>query len=119
MLGLGGGPPVELDYASAADAVELLPTLALLIRALSPFPGARTTRGGEILKILSARDGKKTAAQGGMPGEISELTSNGFRVTSGEGSLVVQRVHPAGRNVMSGADYLKGYRLEKGERLGV
>jgi len=92
--------------------------LALLIRALSPFPGARTTRGGEILKILSARDGKKTAAQGGMPGEISELTSNGFRVTSGEGSLLVRRVHPAGRNVMSAADYLKGYRLEEGERLG-
>ncbi|MCJ7751391.1 MAG: methionyl-tRNA formyltransferase, partial [Armatimonadetes bacterium] len=27
--------------------------LAFLIRALSPFPGARTTRQGEILKILS------------------------------------------------------------------
>jgi methionyl-tRNA formyltransferase len=93
--------------------------LALLIRALSPFPGARTTRQGEILKILSARDGKKTAAQGGMPGDISELTSEGFWVSSGEGSLLVRRVHPAGRKVMSAADYLKGYRLEKGERLGV
>jgi len=93
--------------------------LALLVRALSPLPGARTTRDGEILKILSARGGKKTAAQRGMPGEIIEFTSDGFWVTGGEGALLVRRLQPAGRNVMSAADYLKGYRLEKGERLGV
>ena len=111
-------PPIEreelvIDWSKSAG------DLALLVRALSPFPGARTTREGEILKVLSARKGKKTAAQGGISGEIIEFTSDGFWVSSGEGSLLIRRVHPAGRNIMSAADYLKGYRLEKGERLGV
>jgi len=104
-------PPIEpaelvIDWANPARDV------ANLVRALSPMPGARTTRRGQML-------GKKTVTQRGMPGEISELTKDGFWVSSGEGSLLIRRVHPAGRNAMSAADYAKGYRLQKGERLGV
>ncbi|HUU53911.1 MAG TPA: methionyl-tRNA formyltransferase [Armatimonadota bacterium] len=110
-------PPIRreelvIDWRRPAGEV------ACLVRALSPRPGARTSRAGEILKVLSAGECKKTAGPGGMPGEIMELRNDGFSVTSGDGFLSVKRVQPAGRKVMPAADYLKGYRLEKGERLG-
>lgn len=108
-----GREELRIDWGKSAT------NLALLVRSLSPAPGARTTRRGEILKILAAEGGKKKAAQGGMPGEISELTNDGFWVNTGEGALLVRRVHPAGRNIMSAADYVMGYRLQEGERLGV
>ena len=89
-----------------------------LVRALSPRPGARTMRGGEVLKILRARAGKTDEGQGGIAGEIMESNSEGFWVTTGEGCLLVLCVQPAGRRPMSATDYLKGYRLKRGERLG-
>lgn len=92
--------------------------LAALVRALSPRPGARTTREGTILKLLGARLGKKGEGRGGIPGRIMEVTSDGFWVATGDGRLLVTRVQPAGRKPMSASDYLKGYSLPEGGRLG-
>ncbi len=130
LIGRGAAPRLPQDhdraiYAPPIRGGELVidwsrpaAELARLVRALSPRPGARTTRDNEILKVLSARDGKNAAGRGGIPGEVIEFTSDGFWVAAGDASLLVTRVQPAGRKAMSAADYLKGYRLEKGERLG-
>jgi methionyl-tRNA formyltransferase len=48
-----------------------------------------------------------------------ESGSDGFLVVTGDGCLLVLRVQPAGRKVMSAADYVKGYRLRREERLGL
>jgi methionyl-tRNA formyltransferase len=92
--------------------------LCRLIRAMSPRPGARTLRGGEQLKVLSAREGKNAGAERGIAGQVMELTSDGFWVTTGRGRLLALSVQPAGRRLMSAADYANGYRLRPGERLG-
>jgi methionyl-tRNA formyltransferase len=110
-------PPItpedrELDWNG--EAVEL----AHQIRALAPVPGARTTRRGGFLKVLATRPGKYETGGGGIPGEIMELSSDGFLVATGQGYLLVLRVQPAGRTAMSATDYLKGYPVEIGERLG-
>ncbi len=126
----GAGPRIpqndeQATYAPAIGKDELVidwggraETLGRLIRALSPRPGARTTRSDEMLKILGARQGKKAAGEGGIPGRIMELGSDGFWVATGDGCLLVTRVQPAGRRAMSAPDYVKGYRLRAGERLG-
>ena len=101
-----------IDWGQPAAAV------ANLIRAFSPRPGARTTRAGELLKVLSAQEGKNPGAGRGMPGVVMEVTSEGFWVAAREGCLLVARVQPAGGKVMVAADYVKGYRLRPGERLG-
>jgi methionyl-tRNA formyltransferase len=115
----------EATYAPPIRREELVmdwgrpaAVLAGLVRALSPRPGARTTRRGQLLKVLAAADEKKPGAGGGTPGGVMELTSEGFWVSAGDGWLLVVRVQPAGRNVMTAADYLKGYRLQLGEVLG-
>jgi methionyl-tRNA formyltransferase len=136
------GPPITagdlvMDWRRPAEE------LARQVRALSPRPGARTTRGGEMLKVLSARaemgasGGLRGAAGGGcggfgaaekngcggggIPGQVMESGSDGFRVAAGDpptGRLLVLRVQPAGRKAMSAGDYVKGYRLRREERLG-
>jgi methionyl-tRNA formyltransferase len=47
-----------------------------------------------------------------------EFSNDGFVLMTGDGCLLVLRVQPAGRKAMSAADYLKGYRLQRGNRLG-
>jgi methionyl-tRNA formyltransferase len=136
-------PPITaddltIDWSRPADE------LARLVRAFSPKPGARTMRGGDMLKVLSARavprsaladrDGgppkanvtcgaglatKKASGEGGIPGQVVESGNDGFFVVTGEGCLLVLRVQPAGRKAMSAADYVKGYRLGREERLGL
>ena len=127
----GDAPRLPQDRSQATFAPPITPadltldwtrpalTLARQVRALAPRPGARTTRRGELLKVLHAHPGKNHAHGGGIPGQIMEFSSDGFRVTTGEGVLVVTGVQPAGRTSMAAADYLKGYRLEQGERLGL
>ncbi len=110
-------PPIrreELMIKWAKTAEEL----AWTVRALSPHPGARTTRKGEVLKLLRAKPVKTGDGQGGIPGRIMEFSSEGFSVATGNGWLLVLCVQPAGRRTMSAADYLKGYHVAQGERLG-
>jgi methionyl-tRNA formyltransferase len=111
-------PPIRRDEL-LIDWRRPAGELARLVRALSPRPGARTTRAGTLLKVLSARDGKNAGEEGGIAGQIMELTSEGLWVAAGEGRLLVLSVQPAGRRVMAAADYSNGYRLQAGERLGV
>ena len=111
-------PPIEpsdlvIDWERPAAQI------LRMVRAFAPRPGARSTRSGEILKVLSAREEKKADLQGGIPGQIMEFTDEGFVVTTGEGGLLVLRVQPAGRKAISAADYVRGYRLQRGERLGM
>ena len=111
-------PPIrreELVMDWGRSAVEL----ERMVRAFSPRPGARTTRGGKLLKVLAARADKKAGGGGGIPGLIVEAIPDGFAVDGGSGRLLVLRVQPAGRTPMSAADYVKGHRLASGERLGV
>jgi methionyl-tRNA formyltransferase len=110
-------PPIRreelvIDWGRSAQEV------ARLVCAFSPRPGARTTHEGDLLKVLAARPGKNAAAAGGIPGQIMELTSDGFWVATGDGRLLVTRVQSAGRRAMSAAEYLKGHRLPVGGRLG-
>jgi methionyl-tRNA formyltransferase len=110
-------PPIRREEL-VIDWIKSAAELDRLVRALSPRPGARTTRGGDLLKVLSAREGKNAGEARGIAGQVMELTSEGFWVATGEGRLLVLSVQPAGRRVMTGGAYVHGYRLAPGERLG-
>ena len=84
------------------------------IRALAPDPGARTRFGGKLLKVLSAT----VVAGRGAPGEVMEVSKDGFTVTGGSGAVAVGEVVPEGRRRITAAEFVRGYRPEPGQRLG-
>ncbi len=75
------------------------------MRAFIDWPGAVMDFGGQALKIRKARviPGK------GEPGE--RIIIDHFPcVNTVDGKLMLLEVKPAGRNWMSGADFLRGAR---------
>lgn len=94
------------------------------IRALAPLPGAYTFYRQKRLKIWEASlPGTVQAVLPGdflarPPGTVSEVDKEYFTVITGEHLLKVFTLQPAGKRKMSAADFLKGYELKVGERLG-
>ena len=93
-----------------------------LIRGLKNWPGAFTTIGsgnikGKTLKILKATfqpDNAGTAPAG----TITELAKQkGFVVRCGQGSLLVEQVHPEDKNPMTAWDFIQGSHMQIGDLL--
>ncbi len=84
------------------------------IRGLSPFPGAWTTHGDTLLKLYRSRltDGS------GEPGTILEAGDR-LVVACGEDAVEVVELQREGHRRLPAADFLRGYPLREGDRLGV
>ncbi|MEO8476381.1 MAG: methionyl-tRNA formyltransferase [Actinomycetota bacterium] len=104
----------ELDWTRSVSEVDRR------IRALAPEPGARTTFRGGALKILRARRSEIGDKLMAVPesGEIRVYGDGVVRVGTGEGSLDLLEVAPAGRRRMDAAAWARGARIQPGERLG-
>jgi methionyl-tRNA formyltransferase len=95
------------------------------VRALSPRVGARASSGDIQLKVWRTwpygqpglPDAPPDAAHvAGSPGMLAISTTRLF-VGCREGLVELLSVQPNGRNVMSAAAYLRGYRDRLGDRL--
>lgn len=119
------GRPQEAHMASSAPKLEPAAgaldfrkpaeDLARSVRAYTPEPGAFTALGGQRVGVLRA-----LAVEGGagaLPGTV-ELRGGEPHVSTAEGWLRLDEVHPAGKRAMSGADWARGRRDLDGARLG-
>ncbi|KQS57261.1 methionyl-tRNA formyltransferase [Brevundimonas sp. Leaf363] len=85
------------------------------IRGLSPFPGAWFEAPGpdgpvRIKALMSA------VAQGtGAPGQVLD---GGLQIACGDGAVRLSRVQREGRAAQSAEDFLRGFALPTGARLG-
>ncbi len=99
----------RIDWSKPAE------DLARLIRAMNPWPSAYTRHRGKLLKIWKAGP----AGADGEAGVVCEVRrGEGFVVGTGSGALLVLEVQPEGGRRMTADEYVRGYRLEVGERLG-
>ncbi len=103
-----GNHEAVLDWSRAA------PELERAIRAFRPAPGARTTLRGEPLKIWSAR----VAAGQAEPGSVLEAGPAALRIACGEGALEVLELQRAGGRRLAAGEFLRGFAVRAGERLG-
>jgi methionyl-tRNA formyltransferase len=94
----------RIDWARPARELDCL------IRGLSPSPGAWCETKGERLKILDAMP----VAGNGAPGEALD---DALTIACGEDALRLVRVQRAGRGPMDTRDFLRGFPLQKGDRL--
>ncbi|MDD3276674.1 MAG: methionyl-tRNA formyltransferase [Kiritimatiellales bacterium] len=98
----------RLDWTQPADV------LRNRIRGFTPWPGCFCEMpDGQRLKVLRVA----VEAQSGLPGDILDVSGAGLLVAAGEGALRLLDVQPAGKKVMDGASYLRGYPLAPGMSL--
>ncbi|WP_372591270.1 methionyl-tRNA formyltransferase [Guyparkeria sp.] len=102
-------PEARIDWREPADLLERR------VRAFNPWPVAQTEFEGKPLRVWGAR--VAPAARQGEPGEVMELTGDGFAVQAGDGWLVLTSVQRAGGRPVSAADFARGRSLE-GVKLG-
>jgi methionyl-tRNA formyltransferase len=103
-----GNAEAKLNWARPAKQVHDL------VRGLSPFPGAFAAidlgTGPERLKIL------RTALAGGAA-EPGTLLDGEGTVACAEGAVRLLQVQRAGGRPVTGAEFLRGARLEPGGKL--
>lgn len=100
----------EIDFARPAAEVHNH------IRGLSPFPGAwfeAAPPGGkpERIKVL-----RSTLGDGrGQPGEVLD---DRLTIACGEGAVRLVEIQRAGKRAMTSEEFLRGFTLPRGTRLG-
>ncbi len=99
----------EIDWSKGAGDIRNL------IRGTNPFPGAFTLWRAKLLKVHRAT---VDTGQGEAGTVIGADGKRGLIVGTGEGTLALDEVQPAGKKRMSGADFVRGYRIEVGEKFG-
>lgn len=91
------------------------------VRAFQPWPGTFThwqRPDGKLVRlILNEVDVMESVANSGPPGTVIEADKDDLIVACGEGALAIRRIQPAGKRSMTAAEFLRGYRLEPGDRL--
>lgn len=105
----------QIDFSKEACEIERL------IRGLDPWPSAYTALEGRMLKlwdadVVSVREDKAFTA---LPvGTVIEVNEDSFTVKCGKDCLQVKKLQLEGKKKMNTADFLRGYKLEKGVVLG-
>ncbi len=84
-----------------------------LIRALSPKPGARTRFRNKELQIIAAKPCDREI----NPGTI-HIAERKVYVGTGDGSIILERVKPENRTLISGLDFINGFHVKEGEMIG-
>ena len=107
----------QIDWQQTADQIDRR------VRAFDPFPGAVTAADGEVIKVWRAQPvaadfhpaGGPDAA---VPGTVLAITASGIAVATGTGAVWLQTLQKAGGKRLAAADFLRGFPLTIGARLG-
>lgn len=97
----------KIDFGKTAEEIHNL------VRGLNPWPMAYTFFDGKSIKIHEAKE-----IEGFSGTEGTLLDEKRFIVGTKNGAIELITVQPEGKNKMSGADFIRGRRLEKGAKFG-
>jgi len=100
----------ELDFSKGADELERL------IRAFTPWPGTYTFIDGKMLKIVKAKVGD--AESSAENGTICKITNDDIEIACKDGNLIVSEVQLEGKKKMCVHDFMLGYKISEGTKLG-
>jgi methionyl-tRNA formyltransferase len=130
-LDAGAAQPIVQDSRLATRAPRLKKSDGLVdwgrtaeqidnqVRAMQPWPMAHTfwhRPGAAPLRIILhevAATEEETSAQAG----VVVAADDRLRIATGGGGLQLCRLQPAGKRVLTAAQFLRGYRLQVGDRL--
>ena len=86
------------------------------IRGTLPWPGAFTKVGNKLLKIFKSGMGEGTPQ--GPPGTVTDVSTSGITVATGNGHLLITEVQLQDRKRMAAAEFVKGNPIPTGTQLG-
>jgi methionyl-tRNA formyltransferase len=104
----------QVDWTRSATAI------ANQVRALQPWPKTYTfwqRPAGEPLRLILDRVHVEpaTSLQAGV---VLEADGDRLVIGTGQNTIVVDSIQPAGKRVLSAAEFLRGYPVQSGERFG-
>lgn len=106
----------NIDFSKPAEVLERF------IRGLSPWPSAYTFLDKKMLKIWEAEvlseETLSEEERKAEPGVVIAVGKASFWVRAGNGALKVSDVQIEGKKRMKTADFLRGYSLRSGKKLG-
>jgi methionyl-tRNA formyltransferase len=84
-----------------------------LVRGLLPWPSAYTFFEGKLLKILEVKviDGDPSNEE---PGTVLEVSKNGIVISTGNGGLLIEKVHLQDSKPMDAHSFVIGHAIEVG-----
>ncbi|MGE8318040.1 MAG: methionyl-tRNA formyltransferase [Comamonas sp.] len=88
------------------------------IRAFNPFPAASTEANGETIKLWDYAVDSSSRTADAAPGQILSVSDQGVTVACGDGALRLTQLQRAGGKRLPAADFLRGFPLAAGMRLG-
>ncbi len=97
----------EIDWKRSAEEIFNQ------VRAFTPWPSAYTTYRGKRIKILKVRPVEGS----GSPGEIIKADSE-LIIATGKNALRVEKLKPEGKREISGEEFIRGYRVRRGDFFG-
>jgi methionyl-tRNA formyltransferase len=122
--------PMPQDDSLASPAPKITPALGEidwskpavdvhnLVRGLSPQPGAYSYRGERKIILLRTRHARAEVGET-SPGTVMQAHPQmGIIIACGTGALEIIQLKPESGKAISGAEYVRGYRLSNGERFG-
>ncbi|MBC7352088.1 MAG: hypothetical protein H5U08_06995, partial [Thermogutta sp.] len=105
-----------VDWSRPAEAIRNQ------VRAMEPWPKTFTYwhRPGKppLQIILGPVSTTSEIPPDVPPGTVVKADKSGIVVAAGQGGVVITRLQPAGKRMMSADEFLRGYRLQPGDRFG-
>ena len=99
----------QIDWHQPAKAIERR------VRAFYPWPSAYTYWKGKLLKVHCAA--VMPTEDKSPPGQVIRADSGGLWIATGQGVLSLEEVQLENKKRLAVAEFLKGARVAKGERL--
>jgi methionyl-tRNA formyltransferase len=126
----GEAKPIKQDHTSATPAPKITREHCRIdwsneavqiknqIRGLSPLPAAFTFYRGKILKIRKAEAVDQTVFPDGFGEVVPADGKEKIWVKTKKGVLSILELQPEGKKKMSAEEFVRGYRIGVGEKLG-
>lgn len=89
-----------------------------VFRGLTLGPGSWTTLAGRKIKVFTMHLLESYDIEGHAPGEVLSTEKNAIIVACGHGAVSIAEVQAESRNRQSVTDFLRGHKLQPGERFG-
>lgn len=104
----------QVDWSRTAQQIKNQ------VRAMEPWPRTYTTWArseGEPLRLILGVVEPQVASGVHQPGEVVTAAGSELLVATGDGLLAVHGLQPAGKKMQTTEEFLRGYRMQVGDRL--